>query len=117
MSHNLKNAFNDDYDIDEYGDPIRKNSREMKEDDYNEPDIDLGFNCTYVSWIGKSVCTGFVTFGSFEMSGECSKCGTTYDRNGTELHNPNSDREYIDNERIDMHDYVDDFYREEYERV
>lgn len=112
MSHNLKNAFNDDYDIDEYGDPIRTNSREMKESCDDEVGINHGFTCGHADYQEKASCYGFVAFEMNAVTGDCPECGTTYDRSGIEIRTPNSESDYIN-----MHDYVDDFYREDCERV
>ena len=107
MSRNLKNAFNDDYDLDEHGNPVRTVSPEPVEYDDDDLDIDLAFNCTHVNW-DKRACTGFVTFEASQQSGECSTCRTEYDREGNQL----TDWYFIEDVSDYVSDYVDDFYRD-----
>lgn len=88
MSRNLKHAFDDEYEVDEYGDPIRRNETPHDVETVLDTDLDdesptLTFPCTR-TMLDNTRCAGYVMFYDDEEFATCTSCRVEFDRDGYE---------------------------------
>lgn len=88
MSRNLKHAFDDEYEVDEYGDPIRRNEAPHDVETVLDTDLDddsptLTFPCTRTMF-NNTRCVGYVMFYDDEEFATCTSCRVEFDRDGYE---------------------------------
>lgn len=88
MSRNLKNAFDDEYEVDEYGNPIRRNEAPHDVETVLDTDLDddsptLTFPCTRTMF-NNTRCVGYVMFYDDEEFATCTSCRVEFDRDGYE---------------------------------